>query len=133
LRGFRSVQQLQPLAGKAVGDAIFIRVVSDERDNPTTYPFRCERLTIALPLQHCLFGDSLPCCPYLWLYVSVHKEEVPFVLYVFLAIKQCGCLCFHALQARVLRWIKPPTTSLLLGTLADLARGKSELIAENAL
>jgi hypothetical protein len=32
-----------------------------------------------------------------------------------------------------LRWIKPPTTSLLLATLVDLARGKSELIAENAL
>ncbi len=69
----------------------------------------------------------------LWPCVSIHKEEVPFVLYVFLAIKQCVCFCFHALQARVLRWIKPPTTSLLLGTLADLARGKSELIAENAL
>jgi len=40
---------------------------------------------------------------------------------------------FHTLQERVLRWAKPPTTSLLLDTLADLARGKSELIAENAL
>ena len=40
---------------------------------------------------------------------------------------------FHTLQERVLRWTKPPTTSLLLDTLADLARGKSELIAENAL
>jgi putative transposase len=30
-------------------------------------------------------------------------------------------------------WVKPATTSLLLGTLADLAKGKSELIAENAL
>ncbi len=28
---------------------------------------------------------------------------------------------------------QPPTTSLLLGTLADLTRGKSELLAENAL
>ena len=40
---------------------------------------------------------------------------------------------FHTLQECVLRWTKPPTTSLLLDTLADLARGKSELIAENAL
>ncbi len=40
---------------------------------------------------------------------------------------------FHTLQERVLRWTKPPTTSLLLDTLADLARGKSELLAENAL
>ena len=32
-----------------------------------------------------------------------------------------------------LRWIKPPTTSLVLGTLADLEQGNAELIAENAL
>src|SRR5262252_9069067 len=48
------------LTGKAVGDAIFIRVVGDERDNPTTYRFRCEHITKAL--QKCLFADSLPCC-----------------------------------------------------------------------
>src|SRR5260221_14000298 len=40
---------------------------------------------------------------------------------------------FHTLQERVLRWTNPPTISLLLDTLADLARGKSELMAENAL
>ncbi len=34
---------------------------------------------------------------------------------------------------RFSRWIKPPTTSFLLGTLADMSRGKSELLAENAL
>jgi len=30
-------------------------------------------------------------------------------------------------------WTKPDTTSLLLGTLTDLSRSKSELVAENAL
>src|SRR5437016_6492439 len=50
-----------------------------------------------------------------------------------ISIKQRISFSFHTLQEQVLRWIKPPTTSLLLGTLADLARGKSELIAENAL
>ena len=30
-------------------------------------------------------------------------------------------------------WIKPSTTSLVFGTLADLTRGKAELLAENAL
>src|SRR5207302_9043614 len=39
----------------------------------------------------------------------------------------------HTLQKRFSRWIKPPTTSLLLGTFADMSRGKSELLAENAL
>src|SRR5205807_7408877 len=33
----------------------------------------------------------------------------------------------------VLRWIKPSTTSFVLGTFADLTRGKAELLAENAL
>jgi putative transposase len=50
-----------------------------------------------------------------------------------ITIKQRVCLIFHALQKRFLCWVKPPTTSIVLGTLTDLLRGKSELIAENAL
>ena len=42
-------------------------------------------------------------------------------------------LCFHTLYNGVVRWMKPLSTSLLLGTIADLARGKSELLVENAL
>ena len=52
---------------------------------------------------------------------------------VFLFMKQQIFFSFHTLQARFLAWIKPSSASLLLGTLIDLARGKSELIAENAL
>jgi putative transposase len=55
------------------------------------------------------------------------------VLCVFTSIKQRVCFSFHALQERFLRWVKPPTTALVLGTLVDLTRGKSELLAENAL
>ena len=55
------------------------------------------------------------------------------MLCVFSSIKQRVCFCFHVLQERVLRWIKPSMTSLVLGTLADLTRGKAELLAENAL
>jgi putative transposase len=55
------------------------------------------------------------------------------VLYVFSLLKQCICFRSHALQERVSLWIKPPTASLLLGTFADLTRGKAELLAENAL
>jgi len=55
------------------------------------------------------------------------------VLCLFPAIKQRICFCLHVLQARVLQWIKPPTISLVLGTLADLTRGKAGLVAENAL
>ncbi|HEX6479099.1 MAG TPA: hypothetical protein VF043_09665 [Ktedonobacteraceae bacterium] len=41
--------------------------------------------------------------------------------------------CWHALSARLTYWTKPLTSSLLLSTLADLRRSKSELVAENAL
>ena len=55
------------------------------------------------------------------------------MLCLFMSIKQRMLFSFHAIQERFSRWIKPPTTSLLLGTLADMPRGKSELLAENAL
>lgn len=62
-----------------------------------------------------------------------HEEEVSFVLYILLSIKQYVCLRFHTLQERVSRWIKPPTTFLVLGTFVDLTRSKAKLLAENAL
>jgi putative transposase len=37
------------------------------------------------------------------------------------------------LRVRFVDWTKPLTLSLPFGTLADLARSKSELMAENAL
>jgi len=40
---------------------------------------------------------------------------------------------FQSLHHRFVAWTKPNTTSLLLGTLTDQARSKSELVAENAL
>jgi putative transposase len=52
---------------------------------------------------------------------------------VFISIKQRVCFSFHAIQARFSCWIEPLTTSFLLGTFADVARGKSKLLSENAL
>jgi len=40
--------------------------------------------------------------------------------------------CMDVLPPRFLQWTKPLSTSLLLETLADLGRSKSQLIAENA-
>ena len=40
---------------------------------------------------------------------------------------------FQSLHQRFVAWTTPDTTSLLLATLSDLARSKSELVAENAL
>src|SRR5712692_9599666 len=41
--------------------------------------------------------------------------------------------CLDVLHSRFVRWTKPFTHSFLLGSLADLSRSKSQLIAENAL
>jgi putative transposase len=48
-------------------------------------------------------------------------------------IKQLISICFQSLQHCFVDWTKPSNTSLTLGTVADLARTKSELVAENAL
>jgi len=48
-------------------------------------------------------------------------------------IKPLVSSCFHFFQRGLLRWTTPSHTPLLLGAVMDLARGKAELIAENAL
>ena len=52
---------------------------------------------------------------------------------VLIALRHRITLCFHALSDGIMRWMKPRSTSLLLGTITDLAKGKSELLVENAL
>ena len=52
---------------------------------------------------------------------------------VLIPLRQRIALCFHALHDGIVRWMKPRSTSLLLGTITDLAKGKSELLVENAL
>jgi hypothetical protein len=63
----------------------------------------------------------------------LHEGEDQFVPWIFISIKHRICFSFHVIHERFSRWIKPSTTSLLLGTFADMTRGKSELLAENAL
>ena len=65
--------------------------------------------------------------------VHVNEGEIQLAFRLVITIKQWVCLSFLSLQKRFLCWVKLPTTSLLLGTLLDLTRGKSELLAENAL
>ena len=52
---------------------------------------------------------------------------------VLIPLRQRQALCFHALHDGMVRWMKPRSTSLVLGTIADLAKGKSELLVENAM
>jgi putative transposase len=40
--------------------------------------------------------------------------------------------CLNVLHSCFVRWTKPLTVSMLLGTLTDLSRSKSQLVAENA-
>jgi len=58
------------------------------------------------------------------------KEEVLFVLRVFSSIKRRVCFCFHVLQERVLRRIKPPPTSLVFGMHPDQHQFKARLLDE---
>jgi len=48
-------------------------------------------------------------------------------------ITRLTSFCLQSLHRLFVDWAKPDTTSLLLGTLTDLNRSKSELMAENAL
>jgi putative transposase len=48
-------------------------------------------------------------------------------------ISRLTSMSFQSLHYRFIDWTKPATTSLLVGTLTDFARSKSELMAENAL
>jgi len=63
---------------------------------------------------------------------SFFAKEKP-VFPVLIPLRQRLALRFHTLYDGMVRWIKPHSTSLLLGTIADLARGRSELLVENAL
>ena|SRR5947209_2370089 len=64
---------------------------------------------------------------------STSQRGMDTVQGILIFIMQLVRLCLRSLHHRYLAWIKPDTSSLLLGTLTDLARGKSELVAENAL
>jgi putative transposase len=52
---------------------------------------------------------------------------------IYFCLKRLVDASVSVLRTRLVLWTKLPTSSLLLGTLADLARSKSELMAENAL
>jgi len=49
------------------------------------------------------------------------------------SIKGLTSKYFHPFKSCFIEWTQPSDTSLLLGTVTDLVRSKSELVAENAL
>jgi hypothetical protein len=65
---------------------------------------------------------------------SSSKGVIYTVHGILLFIKRLTRLCFQPLHHHFINWTKPDTAaSLIVETLTDLARSKSELIAENAL
>ena len=52
---------------------------------------------------------------------------------VLIPLRQRLAFCFHALYDGMVCEMKPRSTPLLPGTIADFAKGKSELLVENAL
>ncbi|HEY6409991.1 MAG TPA: hypothetical protein VIY29_21245 [Ktedonobacteraceae bacterium] len=63
----------------------------------------------------------------------LHKGVMSTVHGILSFIKQLTSVWLQSLHHCFVAWTKPDTTSLLLGTLTDLARSKSKLVAENAL
>jgi len=63
----------------------------------------------------------------------LYKGEMDTVQKILTFVTCLTCLCLRSLHHRFVTWTKPDTTSLLLGTLIDLSRSKSELVAEIAL
>ncbi len=63
----------------------------------------------------------------------LHKGVTYTVHGILTFIKRLTDFCLQSLHHRFVFLTKPGTTSLMLGTLTDQARSKSELVAENAL
>ncbi len=63
----------------------------------------------------------------------LHKGVAYTVPGILTCVKRLTGRCPQSLYQRFIAWTKPDAISLLLGTLIDLERSKSELVAENAL
>ncbi len=63
----------------------------------------------------------------------LHKGVTHTVQRIVTFVKRLTRFCLQSLQHRFVAWTAPITTSLLLLTLTDHTRSKSELVAENAL
>jgi hypothetical protein len=67
------------------------------------------------------------------MYLLIFTKGIVAVQSIVTFIKRLTCICLQSLHHRFVDWTKPTNTSLLVGTVTDLSRSKSELVAENAL
>jgi putative transposase len=63
----------------------------------------------------------------------LHKGGMDTVQRILTFVTWLTRFCLRSFHHRFVAWTKPNTSSLMLGMLTDLARSKSELVAENAL
>jgi putative transposase len=63
----------------------------------------------------------------------LHKGVTYTVHEILTFITRLISFCLQSLHNRFVSWTKPSNSALLLGTLTDFSRSKSELVAENAL
>jgi putative transposase len=68
-------------------------------------------------------------------FVNAHlgKGAIYLVRHIFNSLMYLVTSGFQRLHSVMIRWTKPLSTSLMLGTVTDLFRSKSQLVAENAL
>jgi len=63
----------------------------------------------------------------------LHKGVTYTVHDILTFITRLISFCLQSLHYRFVSWTKPSNSALILGTLTDFSRSKSELVAENAL
>ena len=72
-------------------------------------------------------------CTISGIHLLISQRGMDTVQGILIFITRLARLCLRLLHHRYVAWTKPDTSSLRLRTLTDLTRGKSELVAENAL
>jgi hypothetical protein len=106
------------------GRLSWLHVTSVRRKSPvrTSNQIACSLLTSEMESKISMHSPA-----------HLHKGEASIVHSFLTSIKRLTSTCFQSLQQSFVDWTKPSRTSLTVGTVTDLVRSKSELVAENAL
>src|SRR2546428_12583922 len=88
--------------------------------------------------ESCLWKERLKLtirCITFTFFVNTHlgKGAMYLVRHILNSLKHLMTSGFQRLHSVMTRWTNPLSTSLMLGTVTDLFRSKSQLVAENAL
>jgi hypothetical protein len=102
----------------------WVRAVSVCQIRPLSTP-SCVSRTLPIPQMSGRMRDAFTCSS-LQMGTSTVHEILTF-------ITRLISFCLQSLHHRLVDWTKPSNAPLILGTLIDLARSRSDLLAENAL